>query len=116
MVGVILMVVGGFFSVSIVIPSLSLGGMQSFTFLPVAGVVMGIVGFLTFIVGLAASDTEKYRSQPQQKRYPPFYKKPSTQQPTQLIKTVAICPQCKNRIPTNVKFCPECGLDLRPKK
>jgi predicted amidophosphoribosyltransferase len=27
---------------------------------------------------------------------------------------VAICPECKNRIPSTTKFCPECGTDLRP--
>jgi hypothetical protein len=25
---------------------------------------------------------------------------------------VAICPQCKNRIPSESKYCPECGTDL----
>jgi hypothetical protein len=25
---------------------------------------------------------------------------------------LAICPQCKNRIPSESKYCPECGTDL----
>jgi len=36
----------------------------------------------------------------------------SSQEPIVL----AICPQCKNRIPSKSKFCPECGTDLRPNK
>lgn len=27
---------------------------------------------------------------------------------------LAICPVCKNRIPSNSKFCLECGTDLQP--
>ena len=26
---------------------------------------------------------------------------------------LAICPQCKSRIPSNSKYCPECGTDLQ---
>jgi hypothetical protein len=29
-------------------------------------------------------------------------------------KILAICPECKNRIPSNSKFCPECGANLQP--
>ena len=110
MVGVILMLIGGFFAVSLVIPSFSFGGMQSFTFLPIAGVIMGIVGFLTFLVGLAASESEIRRASH------PIVRRRVTPQPATIVKTVAICPKCKNRISINSKFCPECGLDLRPKK
>lgn len=28
---------------------------------------------------------------------------------------LAICPQCKSRVPSESKFCLECGADLRPK-
>lgn len=28
---------------------------------------------------------------------------------------LAICPQCKNRLPINSKFCPKCGADFIPK-
>jgi len=31
-------------------------------------------------------------------------------------KVLAICPQCRNRIPAESKFCPECGENLQPKK
>ena len=31
-------------------------------------------------------------------------------------KILAICPECKNRIASNSKFCPECGASLQPLK
>lgn len=27
---------------------------------------------------------------------------------------LAICPQCKSRIPSKSKYCPECGTDITP--
>jgi hypothetical protein len=27
---------------------------------------------------------------------------------------LAICPQCKNRIPSKSKYCPECGTNITP--
>jgi len=35
--------------------------------------------------------------------------------PPQQTTVVAICPQCKHRIPAESKFCPECGANLQPK-
>jgi ribosomal protein L40E len=69
------------------------------------------LGFLTFIAGLAASPANKevrhiVRKTPQV----------SEKQPTAPATLLAICPQCKARISPEVKFCPECGADLRPQK
>jgi ribosomal protein L40E len=77
------------------------------SFLPqIAGLGMIIIGFLVFIAGLAASPTEK--PQP-----PTIITTPS---PTSTQTTVlAICPNCKARVPTEAKYCNECGADLKPK-
>jgi len=64
---------------------------------PIIGGGIGFIGFLTFIAGLAASSP---------KEKPTEIKEEKT-------KEVAICPDCKSRIPVNSKFCPECGTDLR---
>jgi hypothetical protein len=29
-------------------------------------------------------------------------------------KTLAICPECKSRVPSESKYCLECGTDLQP--
>ncbi len=36
--------------------------------------------------------------------------------PPQAPIVLAICPECKNRIPSESKFCLECGANLQPKK
>ena len=36
--------------------------------------------------------------------------------PSQEQIVLAICPECKSRIPVESKFCLECGTDLQPKK
>jgi len=77
------------------------------------GVGLLFLGFILLIAGLAASPTER------QVR-PVVIPKPTPsetpQQPPKVVTTIlAICPQCKNRIPADTKFCPQCGADLRPK-
>jgi uncharacterized membrane protein len=37
-----------------------------------------------------------------------------TQKP--MAQILAICPHCKNRIPSESKYCLECGTNLQPKK
>jgi len=62
------------------------------------------VGFITFIAGLASSPVKRTKT----------LKTPSGPLERQTI--LAICPQCKNRIPSESKYCPECGTNLTPKK
>jgi hypothetical protein len=116
--GIILMVIGAimiaFFGFSIT--NLSSG--TSGVFFPqIVGAALALIGFLTFIAGLAASPpTEQKTTVIRQTPVQTLKSKlPIPQRQRVQTKVVAICPKCKNRIPLNSKFCPECGADLRPK-
>jgi hypothetical protein len=64
-----------------------------------AGVILLIVGVAAFIVGLVSSPTVNVVVS--EKRDAP--------------KVLAICPKCHSRIPSENKFCPECGANLTKK-
>jgi len=74
----------------------------------VIGAVLGIVGFIVLIAGLAASKKEKPLSPPTWGVQPSATLKES--------ETLVICPECKERVSSKSKFCPECATNLRPKK
>lgn len=46
----------------------------------------------------------------------PFAQPNSRSSEEQTQKVLAICYECKNRIPSESKFCPECGANLQPVK
>ena len=68
-------------------------------------IVTGILSLVLFTL----IKTEKHGTEPKTARQPP----PS---PLQTPIVLAICPQCKSRVPSESKFCPECGTNLQPKK
>ena len=112
--GVILMVVGLFFLSFMGVMWESYGGLEDggvgFFFPQIIGLGLIGLGFIVFIAGLAASPV--IRTEPRTVR--PQIVTPPSPAPTPTI--LAICPQCKSRIPAESKFCPECGTNLQPKK
>jgi len=77
------------------------------------GGILAFIGFVVCIYGAAASPAGKQIR-------PVVVSKPvptaTPQEPPKAVQTIlAICPQCKNRIPADAKFCSQCGADLRPK-
>jgi len=72
------------------------------------GVILGIVGFIVLVAGLAASKKEK-----------PVPPQTLVVQPSATSKepeTLVICPECDARVSAKSKFCPECGEKLEPKR
>jgi membrane-bound ClpP family serine protease len=66
------------------------------------GFVFGFVGFIMFIVGLVTSSKQNITvSTPS-----------NASVPEQKTIVLAICPQCKSRVPSESKFCPNCGASL----
>ena len=93
--GVVLMVIGLMLLSTL---SVSWGRYEGgiYVFFPLAlGGSMIFIGFVVLIAGLATSPPEKRR-------------------PRQPTRVLLVCPNCKARIPSTSKFCPECGADLRP--
>lgn len=83
------------------------GLLWGLSFSVVVGSVIGFLGFVILIAGLAASPPKEQPTQV--KARPDEKEKPKTE-------VLAICPECKTRIPSSTKFCPECGADLRKKR
>jgi uncharacterized paraquat-inducible protein A len=67
----------------------------------------GLLGFLLLIIGLVIPS--------ERRQEPVIVQSPQPQQPWSAQTILAICPQCKNRIPSDSAFCPRCGADLRAK-
>jgi len=68
------------------------------------GVILGIVGFIVLVAGLAASKKEN-----------PVMPQTVVVQPSAAPKepeTLLICPECGARVSAKSKFCPECGEKL----
>lgn len=84
------------------------GGIAGFFIPQLVGIGLLFLGFVLLIAGLAASPTERQviRRQPTVIRSVPATPRVET-------RILAICPKCKNRIPSSSKFCPECGADIR---
>lgn len=97
------------------------GGSWAVLFL-LLGIGMIILGPILMIAGLAAYRGEGKDKQPivlqvQNPQNAPISAAPFSVQPQGELTTVlAICPMCKNRIPAGLKFCSECGADLRPRE
>jgi ribosomal protein L40E len=72
------------------------------------GVVLGIVGFVTLIAGLAASKKEKLVMP----RTVVVHPSAAPKEP----ETLVICPECDARVSAKSSFCPKCGANLKPKR
>ena len=68
---------------------------------PVA-IVIGIVFLIMGALSKSETETVPQPTQPQP--------------PQQIVKTLVICPVCGSRVSAEVKFCPECGTSLMPRK
>ena len=106
---VLMMVIGFIFVSFLGVNFVSQGGLMGVFSPTIIGILLMLLGFILFIAGLAASPKEE--KQPIIIQAPAPYMPP--QQISQPITTVlAICPNCKNGIPAESKFCPECGYVL----
>jgi hypothetical protein len=86
-------------------------GLLLFWWLPLINLLTigcGLLGFVLLIIGLVIPSER--RQEPIIIQQQPY----SVQQPASPQTILAICPQCKNRIPSDSSFCPRCGTDLRP--
>ena len=89
-------------------------------FQPQSGFIFGmIIGVVLIGIALALQEVRRYRANKSFINVPNTFPRsllPNQKQQTVPEDTVvvAICPECKNRIPSTTKFCPECGTDLRP--
>jgi len=123
--GVVMMIIGiilmSFFSVGYS----SGGGVAGFFSPQLIGIGLFLLGFIIMIAGLAASSEKKNQGQPIIIQAPTPYLSPrsmyderawerlvegSRNTPSVIL---AICPNCKKRIPSENKFCPECGYDIQ---
>lgn len=116
-VGVLMMIIGGALVVFIPTggqtPFIEIGGVGLILH-QVVGAGLAVLGFLVFIVGLAASPPEKKTAAPVI-TYGPSH--PSAPQPAPSApKVLVVCPECGARISARSKFCPECGGKLGPKR
>lgn len=112
--GVLMMIIGGALVVFIPTggqtPFIEIGGVGILLH-QVIGAGLAVLGFLVFIVGLAASPPEKKTTAPV------ITYGPSAPQPApSLPKVLVICPECGARVSAMSKFCPECGGKLGSKK
>jgi len=71
-----------------------------------------IVGSAILVIGGMVLDHQVDEALAKAKAGAPAPPPSPPQEPTVL----AICPQCKSRIPSKSKFCLECGTNLQPKK
>jgi len=119
----VLLMVLGFVFVSL-FPVQSYNGGVSGMFSPqIIGILLMLLGFILFIAGLAASPKEE--KQPIIIQAPAPYMPPRSMYDERawerLVEgsrntpsvVLAICPNCKKRIPSENKFCPECGYDIQ---
>ena len=78
-------------------------------FIPFA-ILCGLIGFAMLIVGLFTSSNTVPRQQIVYGSPPSHY-----QAQTAPVRYLILCPNCRNRVDSDVNFCPKCGADLRPK-
>lgn len=90
----------------------SFWGLQLFNALFDAWWMDEIVGIAILVVGSMVLDHQVEKALAQAKAGAPAPLPSPPQEPTVL----AICPQCKSRIPSESKFCLECGTNLQSKK
>lgn len=76
-----------------------------------AAIGIVVISVLFIVMGFATSSSKKVSVPPPKK----VSLEPTSITPKTSETLLAICPSCKARISSNVKFCPECGEDLRPK-
>ena len=69
-------------------------------------------GFILLIAGLAASSERRNQEPPIVFQAPAQYTTPQPISQNAPSVVLAICPNCKIRIPSESKFCPECGYVL----
>ena len=81
-------------------------------FFTLFGILFGFVGFIMFVVGLATSSRQyvPVTPSPQVAFYGPQERRPPPQEQKTIV--LVICPQCKSRVPSESKFCPQCGANL----
>lgn len=81
--------------------------------IPLIEIGLLALGFILFVVGLVSPSQQQ--QQQQVVISPPSQQ---TQQPTPQSSSIvlAICPDCKKRIPSDTNSCPKCGTDLRPRE
>ena len=115
--GVLMMIIGGALALVMLSQksfSMTVGGVIiNGGMIALIGGGIALLGFLVFIVGLAASPSETKTATPVI-TYGPSH--PSVSQPAPSPPTVLVtCPECGERVSAKSKFCPECGEKLGPK-
>ena len=99
--GIVFICIGAF---AFILPSLGLlSPGESFDW-RIAPVTI-VIGFAFLIMAAISKDETVTIPQPIQ---------PQPQQ--QIVRTLVICPKCGIRVPSEMKFCPECGASLTPGK
>jgi len=88
------------------------GGAFGFFSPQLIGVGLLFFGFILLIAGLAASGKE-HQTQPLVIQTHNPYMMPQPIQQIAPSVVLVICPNCKKRIPSESKFCPECGYILQ---
>jgi len=89
------------------------GGAVGFFSPQLIGVGLLSFGFILLIAGIAASSEKKNQGQPIVIQAPTPYMTPQPIPQNAPSVILAICPNCKMRIPAESKFCPECGYVLQ---
>lgn len=92
---------------------------QQFSLMALGGGIFALVGLVVCIYGAVASPSvavpiKRYQYNETARVASP---EPNSVAPSNLDEnTLVICPNCNYRMPQNVKFCPECGSDVRQAK
>ena len=85
---------------------------------PQSGFIFGMtIGTVLIGIALALQEVRRYRAKKSFLNVPNTHVCPPPNQEREAVMkepvVMAICPGCKNRIPSTTNFCPECGADLR---